>query len=64
MLLFGFWVSTKFKLSKETHEVLMTEIERFKNGQDAPLSNENRAIVEDLSGWSYDKLWGNNTVGR
>lgn len=64
VLLFGFWVSTKFKLSKETHEVLMTEIERFKNGQDAPLSNENRAIVEDLSGWSYDKLWGNNTVGR
>jgi hypothetical protein len=21
-------------------------------------------VVEDLSGWSYDRLWGNNPVAR
>lgn len=64
VLMFGFWVSTKFKLSKETHEVLMTEIERFKCGQEVPPTREAKEIVEDLSGWSYDELWGKNTVGR
>ncbi|WP_370241754.1 MFS transporter [Marisediminitalea sp.] len=64
VLLFGFYVSTKFKLNKETHEVLMTEIERFKCGQETPPTAEHKAIVEDLSGWSYDQLWGKNPVGR
>jgi len=63
VLLFGFFVSTKFRLSKETHEVLMNEIEHFKAGNTQPTSPENQAIVEDLSGFSYKELWGNNTVG-
>ncbi|OFC69689.1 MFS transporter [Alteromonas confluentis] len=63
VLLFGFFVSTKFRLSKETHEVLMNEIEHFKAGHTKPTSPENQAIVEDLSGFSYKALWGNNTVG-
>lgn len=64
VLMFGFWVSTKFRLCKETHEVLMTEIERFKCGDNLSPTDEHKAIVEDLSGWSYDKLWGKNSVGR
>jgi len=64
VLLLGFWVSTKFRISKDTHAVLMSEIERFKQGESTPSSSENQAIVEDLSGWPYEKLWGNNSVGR
>lgn len=64
VMLFGFWVSTKFKLSKETHEILMTEIERFKCADNIPPTKENQRVVEDLSGWSYDQLWGKNSVGR
>ncbi|MDO6473844.1 MFS transporter [Alteromonas sp. 1_MG-2023] len=63
VLIFGFWVSTKFKLSKETHEVLMNEIEHLKRGATTPTSEENKAIVEDLSGFAFRDLWGNNTVG-
>ena len=62
VLLLGFWVSTKFKLHTETHGVLMREIERFKQGKREPSSDENKAVIEDLTGWKYDQLWGNNSV--
>ena len=58
LMAFGFLVSLRFRLNKDTHAVLMDEIERFRNGAVTPPSPENRAIVEDLSGWKYDELWG------
>ncbi len=64
VLLLGFWVSTKFRLSNHTHSVLMAEIERFKQGERTPSSVESQNIVEDLAGYPYDKMWGNNSVGR
>ncbi len=64
VLLLGFWVSTKFKLNGDTHRVLMEEIQRFKEGNTQPIEKSRQHIVEDLSGWPYDKLWGNNNVGR
>lgn len=64
LLLFGFFVARQFKLNKETHEILMQEIEHLKSGATQPSSEENRAIVENLSGWPYEKLWGNNNVGK
>jgi oligogalacturonide transporter len=64
LLLFGFFVSRRFKLNKDTHTVLMQEIEHLKSGNTEPSSEHSRTVVEDLSGWSYDKLWGNNNVGK
>jgi oligogalacturonide transporter len=64
LLLFGFFVSRRFKLNKDTHEVLMQEIEHLKSGASEPSSEHSRTVVEDLSGWSYEKLWGNNNVGK
>ncbi len=64
VLIFGYWVSTKFKLDTDTHKILMDEIARFKAGHREPSSPEAQAIVEDLTGWKYDQLWGNNEVGR
>ncbi len=58
ILLFGFIVSTRFRLNSDTHAVLMSEIDRFKQGADSPPAPGNRAIVEDLSGWKYEQLWG------
>jgi oligogalacturonide transporter len=58
ILAFGFIVSTRFRLNRDTHAVLMTEIERFKAGAQTPPTPGNRAIVEDLTGWSYEDLWG------
>ena len=64
MLIFGVIVSLKFRLDPRTHGILMDEIDRFKNNPDAPTSPETRAIVEDLSGWQHDRLWGKNPVAQ
>lgn len=63
MLGFGVLVSLRFRLNPHTHAVLMDEIERFRaDPGTTPSSPENRAIVEDLSGWRYEQLWGRNPV--
>ncbi len=58
ILLFGFLVSLRFRLNSETHAVLMDEIDRFKNQPGTQPTPANRAIVEDLTGWKYEQLWG------
>ena len=62
LMLFGFIVSLRFKLNSDTHAVLMSEIDRFKAGDSTPPTTENRAIVEDLTGWKYEELWGKGRV--
>ena len=63
MLAFGVLVSLRFRLDPHTHAVLMDEIERFRaDPATEPSSPENKRVVEDLSGWSYDRLWGRNPV--
>lgn len=64
LLVMGILISLKFKLTKKTHAVLMREIARFKQGETAPATPEDKAIVEDLTGWPYEKLWGKNNVAR
>jgi oligogalacturonide transporter len=64
VLLAGIWVSTRFRLNSATHDVLMAEIDRLKSGDTTAPTPETRAIVEDLTGWKYEQLWGNNPVGR
>ena len=57
LMIFGFLVSLRFKLNRDTHTVLMDEIERFKKQPGTVPTPENRAIVEDLTGWKYEELW-------
>jgi oligogalacturonide transporter len=58
MLLLGALASWKFRLNASTHAVLVHEVERLRHGATEAASDENRKIVEDLTGWSYDQLWG------
>ena len=58
IMLFGFVVSLRFKLNSETHAVLMQEIDRFKRNDGSQPTPANRAVVEDLTGWKYEELWG------
>jgi oligogalacturonide transporter len=62
MLVFGVIVSLRFRLSPATHAVLMREIEHLRSGARTPTSAEAQAVVEDLSGWRYDQLWGRNPL--
>jgi oligogalacturonide transporter len=58
LLAFGFVVSLRFKLDRDTHAILMAEIRRFKEQPGTHPSPEHRLIVENLSGWPYERLWG------
>lgn len=58
MLVLGALASWKFRLNASTHAVLVHEVERLRNGATEAENDENRRIVEDLTGWSYDRLWG------
>ena len=64
LLAMGIWISFGFKLNKTTHAILVREIARFKAGEITPPSEDDKRILEDLTGWPYDKLWGNNSVAR
>ncbi|MBB6095464.1 oligogalacturonide transporter [Povalibacter uvarum] len=64
LLTFGFFVSLRFHLNRETHEVLMGEIKRFKEQPGTEPTPENRRIVEDLSGWPYERLWGRGAAAN
>jgi oligogalacturonide transporter len=62
VMLLGALISWSFRLNRETHAVLIHEVERLRAGEREPESEENRRIVEDLTGWRYERLWGNNPV--
>jgi len=62
VMLAGLVVSWRFRLNARTHNVLMAEIDHLRAGGKDPTSPEARAVVEDLSGWKYDQLWGQNPV--
>jgi oligogalacturonide transporter len=62
VLICGIFVSLRFRLNSANHDVLMAEIDRLKAGDTSPPTPETREIVEDLTGWRYDQLWGNNPV--
>jgi oligogalacturonide transporter len=62
VLAFGVFVAARFRLDPHTHAILLDEIERFRSGARSPSDALHAKVVEDLSGWSYNRLWGNNPV--
>lgn len=50
-----------FKLNKETHQILIDEVERLKNGglKDDVDSNT-KEVVESLTGYKYEDVWKQN----
>ncbi|GAB7262441.1 MFS transporter [Dickeya ananatis] len=58
LLLIALWQALTFHLNKQTHKVLIDEVERLKaNGRKQDVTPETRRIVEDLTGHAYDTLW-------
>ena len=59
----GIVVSYKFKLTVENHKLLEAEVERLKSGgSKADVTKEVKALVEELTGFEYEKCWGNNNL--
>ncbi|MFC6322977.1 MFS transporter [Companilactobacillus baiquanensis] len=64
-LLMGYIASFKFKLTKDKHEILLSEVEELREGKKPEdISEENAALIKDLSGFDKHSLWGNNKVGH
>lgn len=62
LLLLSLIAAFTFKLNKETHGILVDEINRLKdNGSKADVDPKTKEIVENLTGYKYDKLWGGQT---
>ncbi|WP_257009297.1 MFS transporter [Bacillus sp. 7884-1] len=60
----GLIISYRYKLTKENHVILLDEIERLKNGgSKKDVTPEARQVFEQLTGWEYEKAWGNNKIG-
>ncbi|MFT8607940.1 MAG: MFS transporter [Liquorilactobacillus ghanensis] len=52
-----------FKLDKDNHAILISEISRLKSGGSMKdVSPDTKKVVEDLTGMKYEKLWGNNNL--
>ena len=59
----GLVFSFRVKLNDQTHTVLVAEIDRLrKGGSKADVDPETKQLVEDLTGFPYEKCWGNNNV--
>lgn len=61
--LLGLFFSFRIKLNDETRVILAKEIDRLRNGgSKADVDPETKKVVEELTGWDYEKCWGNNRV--
>lgn len=56
-------VSLRLKLTAQNHKILVDEVNRIKAGGDkAAVTVEARQAIEELTGWKYEKCFGNNNV--
>ena len=61
--LLGVFFTTKVQLNEENRLVLANEIQRLRNGgSKADVDPETKALVERLTGYPYEKCWGNNRI--
>ncbi|MCT4717165.1 MFS transporter [Enterobacteriaceae bacterium H18W14] len=58
LLVLALWQALTFRLNKRTHKIFVDEVERLKaQGAKKDVDPQTREVVEDLTGYSYDKLW-------
>lgn len=52
-----------FKLNKETHQILIDEVERLKNGGSKDdVDSNTKEVVESLTGYKYEDVWKQNLI--
>lgn len=64
LAIIGMIASVVMKLDIDSHKKLIAEIDRLKNGGSMKSAKpEARKVFEELTGFHYDRCWGNNNVG-
>lgn len=63
MLALALILSFTFKLNKETHQILIGEVERLKNGGSKnDVDPKTKEVVEELTGCKYEMVWKGNSI--
>ncbi|WP_338471863.1 MFS transporter [Niallia sp. XMNu-256] len=61
LLLVSLGIAFTFKLNRNTHDILVNEIDRLKaGGLKSDVDSETREVVENLTGYNYDEVWMDN----
>ncbi|MFV0560593.1 MAG: MFS transporter [Enterococcus sp.] len=64
LALLAIFFSNRMKLSHETHQVVIDELERIHNGGSMEdVTPEVQQVLEELTGIDYANCFGNNTIG-
>ena len=64
LLFLCYLAARRLKLTKETHKLLVDEVNRIKAGGDKDaVTQEAKKAIEDLTGYAYENCFGNNNVG-
>ncbi|MFP1130151.1 MFS transporter [Asticcacaulis sp. W401b] len=58
VMVLGMIISWSFGLNVKSHGILVHEVERLRAGETEPESEESRRVVENLTGFKFEKLWG------
>jgi oligogalacturonide transporter len=59
LLVIGIIYSISYKITPESHKILLAEIERLKgSGDKNSVEESTRNICEEITGVAYDELWG------
>ena len=65
LLSVSFYATYRFKLTRETHKLLIKEIARRKLGGDyRDCDDETRQVIKQLTGYDYDQVWGGEASRR
>ena len=63
LLAVSFFTTYKFKLTRDTHKLLLKEIARRKLGGDyRDCDARTRVIIKQLTGYEYDQVWGGDAT--
>lgn len=59
LLAISFYITYRFKLTRDTHKILIKEVARLKlGGRLDDCDPRSRQVIKDLTGYEYDKVWG------
>ncbi len=62
-LIIGMIASYRFRLTKESHALLLHEVDEYKKDAHHVMDEQTAATMKQLTGWDQEKLWGRNAVG-
>ncbi len=65
LLAVSFYMTFKFKLTRDTHKMLIQEVARLKLGGNlADCTPECRKVIKDLTGYEYEEVWGGKATRK